>query len=436
MRIWRMKTPARIRLPTLLLLSGIVYAENVELVAFPSDCGQRAMVHVEALAELGPRPAGSAAERSAAIYVRNELAGMGLDVRIEEFSFEIFEIEKFLLSCCDSEMIPDMLGLNPYKAQQFIEAAPVTISPSIGSDELSALDLAGRFAVTAEPAPFFAIMFGRPMAVAYVDSTEYELLADADSPMCRLDVSGRLDKHESANILAAIGSREPDASEIVLTAHYDSYREGPGADDNASGIGVLLELARHFAKHGVEPGVKLTFVSVAAEELGVVGSRAYLDAHLPGLSRCDLLVNLDQVGGPRGPYVEVTGGTSGLPDAPPENRFPESLNGRAWEGLHGGWRLIDERVVELFTASTRPPSLEELISDAATAVGCVPTGNMGGDQQVFTQAGIVATSIGSSGNSYHNPEDRPEQVVVEQLEVVGHLAAEIVFRAMVRSSKR
>jgi hypothetical protein len=56
--------------------------------------------------------------------------------------------------------------------------------------------------------------------------------------------------------------------------------------------------------------------------------------------------------------------------------------------------------------------------------------NMGGDQQVFTQAGIVATSIGTSGNIYHGPGDLPRQVVSDQLGVVGHLAAEIACRTI------
>jgi hypothetical protein len=229
-----------------------------------------------------------------------------------------------------------------------------------------------------------------------------------------------------------VGSGDRRAREIVIAAHYDSYRDSPGADDNGSGIGVLLELARYFVARGVPSGVRIRFVAFGAEELGVLNSRAYLDAHQEELTTCVLLVNLDQVGGPNGPYVEMTGGVSGVVDTLVENHFPSAVRNRAWEEMDGRWKLLDPRVVELFSVSNRPAWLRDLIAASAAAIDCevIPTGNMGGDQQVFTQAGIVATSIGTSGNTYHGPEDLPAQVVLDQLGTVGHLAAEIVCRAM------
>jgi hypothetical protein len=123
---------------------------------------------------------------------------------------------------------------------------------------------------------------------------------------------------------------------------------------------------------------------------------------------------------------------SGIQDAKIENRFPDDVRNRAWEAMDGSWKLLDLRVVERFMVSNRPSWLTDLIAESGSAISCelIPTGNMGGDQQVFTQAGIVATSIGSSGNIYHKPEDMQGQVVADQMTVAGWLVAEITTRVM------
>ena len=60
---------------------------------------------------------------------------------------------------------------------------------------------------------------------------------------------------------------------ILIGAHYDTVFGSPGADDNATGIAVLLELARFFATE--EKNYPLRFVAFDLEEYGLLGSRAY-----------------------------------------------------------------------------------------------------------------------------------------------------------------
>lgn len=63
---------------------------------------------------------------------------------------------------------------------------------------------------------------------------------------------------------------------IVIGAHYDTVPGSPGADDNATGIAVLLELARHFSH---QPSRRpLHLVAFDLEEYGLWGSRAYVEA--------------------------------------------------------------------------------------------------------------------------------------------------------------
>ena len=96
---------------------------------------------------------------------------------------------------------------------------------------------------------------------------------------------------ESNNVIAMLpGSDSKLKDEAVLySAHYDHLgirADMPGdniyngADDNATGCGILLELARAFAEAGQRPPRSVIFASVTAEEQGLLGSE-YLGKHPP-----------------------------------------------------------------------------------------------------------------------------------------------------------
>lgn len=102
---------------------------------------------------------------------------------------------------------------------------------------------------------------------------------------------------EGANLVGFIPG-ELDAPMIVVTAHYDHVGviDGEiynGADDNASGVAVLLEAARHFAL--APPRHSIVFAALDAEEDGKAGAR-HLVANLPvPLASVALNVNLDML---------------------------------------------------------------------------------------------------------------------------------------------
>ena len=97
------------------------------------------------------------------------------------------------------------------------------------------------------------------------------------------------------------GSQYPD-SFIVFTAHYDHLgRMGadtyfPGANDNASGTALLLDLARHFSLPENKPQYSIAFIAFGAEEIGILGSKHYTENPLFDLSSISFLVNMDIVG--------------------------------------------------------------------------------------------------------------------------------------------
>jgi hypothetical protein len=113
----------------------------------------------------------------------------------------------------------------------------------------------------------------------------------------------------------------PGATEaIVIGAHYDHLGLGMaasldpspdgklhhGADDNASGVAGLLELARRLAVRRAELRRSILFVAFGAEELGTLGSSHFVK-NVPPPSRVAAMVNLDMIGRLRGDAIEVHG---------------------------------------------------------------------------------------------------------------------------------
>jgi Zn-dependent M28 family amino/carboxypeptidase len=124
---------------------------------------------------------------------------------------------------------------------------------------------------------------------------------------------------ESNNVLAILpGSDHNLASEAVIyTAHYDHFGIRPdmpgdnifnGAQDNATGCGILIELARAFGTAAAKPRRSILFAAVTAEEQGLLGSE-YLGKHPPiPAGKISLDLNYDDVkplGAPE--EVEVSG---------------------------------------------------------------------------------------------------------------------------------
>jgi len=129
------------------------------------------------------------------------------------------------------------------------------------------------------------------------------------------------------NVVGYVPGREPELGAIVVTAHFDHLgirggRGGPegetppdsifnGADDNASGTAALLSMARYFARY--PPRHTMVFAAVDAEEMGLRGSRFFVEAGWP--EEMALNVNLDMVA--RSDSLLFAAGTSHYPHLRP-----------------------------------------------------------------------------------------------------------------------
>jgi Zn-dependent M28 family amino/carboxypeptidase len=135
----------------------------------------------------------------------------------------------------------------------------------------------------------------------------------------RTHIVSKVRNFESNNVLATLpgSSRNLKEEAVLYTAHYDHLGIRPempgdniynGAADNATGCGILLELARAYSVAKDRPGRSVIFAAVTAEEQGLLGSE-YLGKHPPiAAGKITLDLNYDDVqplGAPE--EVEVTG---------------------------------------------------------------------------------------------------------------------------------
>ena len=100
---------------------------------------------------------------------------------------------------------------------------------------------------------------------------------------------------KSSNWIARLKGFSPSAPRLIIGAHYDAVPGSPGADDNASGMAVLLETARVYAAAQPRwPGVE--FAAFNMEEYGMIGSRNYAARLKKEKIEISGMVSLEMVG--------------------------------------------------------------------------------------------------------------------------------------------
>ena len=124
------------------------------------------------------------------------------------------------------------------------------------------------------------------------------------------------------NVVAILDTRGPLAEEtIVVGAHYDHLgeRKNPdgkviavyhGANDNASGVAVMLEVAQMLAQRQKKLPRRILFVAFSGEELGLLGSFHYVNHPPVPLEKTIAMINLDVVGRMEGDMVISIGAST------------------------------------------------------------------------------------------------------------------------------
>jgi len=192
---------------------------------------------------------------------------------------------------------------------------------------------------------------------------------------------------EGMNVIGVLPGADPVLrKEVILVGgHLDHcgrcWEVCPGANDNASGIAVMLGVARAMVKSGLSFNRTIVFIGIGGEESGLVGAKEYVDRPVFPKQSTLGLINLDCVG--VGPNLHAGGGLS----------FP--LLYGAIEGANRNY-------------------VHRNLSASATGGGGRPRS----DAAIFNQAGIQTVSFSSYGGSgaYHTPGDTPETIWPETLE--------------------
>lgn len=186
---------------------------------------------------------------------------------------------------------------------------------------------------------------------------------------------------ESSNVVASPAGFEPTQPHLVVGAHLDTVPQAPGAEDNASGVSVLLEAARVVVERGSR--LPVVFVAFGAEEPRGAGD----NQHHFGSRH----------------YVATLGAGAR----------------QAVRGMVSLDRVGVGRVVPVCTGGRGPARVRAGLVEAAAAAG-VPTrvcgDNRASDHWSFERAGLAAARLGSTPYAaYHSPGDRPRVVDGEQL---------------------
>lgn len=114
----------------------------------------------------------------------------------------------------------------------------------------------------------------------------------------------RYDTLRIANVVAFIEGAEKKDEVVAITAHYDHLgivgnQLFPGADDNASGVAAMLEIARVFQKaksDGQGPKRSVLFISFTGEEKGLFGSEYYVNHPAVPMEKTIANLNIDMIG--------------------------------------------------------------------------------------------------------------------------------------------
>lgn len=205
------------------------------------------------------------------------------------------------------------------------------------------------------------------------------------------------------------GKKGPGGPAVLVGAHYDAQGERggevyPGADDNASGIAALLEIARVHASRGSE--LDLVVVAFGAEERGVLGAEAFVEAPTVPLARLALMVNLDMVGRPL------------LDGSPLRLVVPGADEALGFiVGARDGARtraLLDRAATREDTSLYGIP--EAVLTRLGYASDSVPFGPHA--PTIFLSDGALA--------DYHKPTDTPDQVDLDQIGRAARLTLSIL----------
>jgi Zn-dependent M28 family amino/carboxypeptidase len=129
-----------------------------------------------------------------------------------------------------------------------------------------------------------------------------------------IDLDARfIENYQSQNVFGYVeGKRCPDTF-FVVGAHYDHLGQigenycFPGANDNAAGTAMVMDLARYFSLPENKPDYSIVFVAFSGEEIGLLGSSYFVENSPIPLENIKMMLNLDVMGSGEDGFTFVCG---------------------------------------------------------------------------------------------------------------------------------
>ncbi len=323
------------------------------------------MGHLERLQQIaddngGNRAVGRPGYDASVEYVSQVLRAKGFDVATPQFSVRVFETEKPALTVAGTSIAAETLrfsaGTPPEGVSGPLVAAPADETPGCVPADYDGLPVKGAVVLVdrgscpfSEKQSIAATLGALGLIVAdNVDEKSMPATLGEDTDV-KIPVVG-VSKADGARLRAAPGAvtLTVDASTTAITArnviaqtktgstsdvvmvgaHLDSVPEGPGINDNGSGVAAVLATA---AALGSSPEVEhaVRFAFWGAEEIGTVGSKKYVQSlSVDQLTDIALYLNFDMLASPNVGYFTYDGNQSTAPgrdEATP--RVPEGSAG-------------------------------------------------------------------------------------------------------------
>ncbi len=319
-------------------------AKRSRKIHITADTLQKRLQHIAK--QIGKRPAGSEQELHAAQYMASQMDKYGLATELQEFPAIAWAPEHAQLQVSingkwrESSVHP--MAHSPSTPTLGIEAPIIDLGTGTEAD-LRGKDLNGKigfvFGIVGDhPETLKRLCASGLKALLFVDSrlpmpwnvhaglvagwidlltipaatvayTEAWEIAKMHEPVGKLIIQTSKWEAKSQNVIASFNAQDSSLAPIYVTCHHDSVSLGEGAEDNGSGMAIMLAVAEALGPGTPPRPVKM--LSCGWEENLSEGSRQYVAADIARAQRAGLVVNIDSVGSWMGKNeVSVVGGES------------------------------------------------------------------------------------------------------------------------------
>jgi hypothetical protein len=408
-------------LPFLLCIVSIACSQN----EFPNDYKEKTFAHIEKLCSYGIRNGESDAGKKTIEYITKQFKNAALETSIDTFSYNSFTLDSSIVKIGETLIRdPKLLFFDPYKSEQ-ISGNGILCNQTIFGNNTQIDEKSSILLVSENDNPFkYIFKYSNVKASIVINDSIFKELQNKEINVS-IKAYGRVEQKESYNIVGVKKGNSLD--EIIVSAHWDCIG-GPGANDNASGIATVIELSKYFSENNASQTMR--FIAFGAEEIGLVGSKAYVQTHYNKLQNCKFIFNIDAVGGEGDIRIETKDGVCGF--ALQKTDY-EAIALMATTDDKMGWINFDSTLLASLNISNVPNWLEEHILEANKSLGynLKPSRKMGSDHRMFYLAGIPGTNIATSGDyGGHTPADVVSKINKNSLEKVGRLTALSILNAI------